>query len=668
MKPPSKATSTSRFTFVGGKGGVGKTTCAAALAIHCASSGFRTLVISTDPAPSLSDAFDVRLSFTPKRIPGVRGLDAVEIDAPRALERWLNERREMFETIATRGTLLDTEDVTRLLRLSLPGIDEIAALIELSRLADSATYDRIVVDTAPTGHTLRMLSMPALLRGMAAVFDQMQERHRLMVDALRGGWTEDPADRAIAEMDRDGAQLADLLRDRRQASAWWVTLPEPMAVAEAQDGMRSLSEIGLHVEAVVVNRITTPPRGTCRWCSARRRFERASVDTLRVPPSARVVTVDALDDEPRGVAALRRLWKAVGEKKTRGSRTRSASPVIATLPTGIHSGGEVKEVGPATRLVLFGGKGGVGKTTAAAAFAAAAADVHSRRTVLLLSTDPAHSLGDVLGMPLGDAPQRVRGAPANLRARELDAGAAFAALRDRYVESIDALFDRLAGGSRFDAAQDRRVMRSLIDLAPPGIDELVAIVNVIELIGEANAADRYDLVVIDTAPTGHALRLLEMPTLVQDWVKALMSILLKYQSFGAVRELGPRLLQLSRGLTQIRELLADPDRSTFIAVTRPAALPREETVRLLARLTAIGVAAPLVLINAAGAGSCARCRKARVAQGKEIQRLHRTIARAHRRVAMASATVPPPHRVTTLAAWRKSWRVVGAISSSTNRS
>jgi len=123
----------------------------------------------------LGDALNRSLAAAPRRIPLRRGiLDAVEIDAPRALERWLAKRRESFERIALRGTWLDRDDVSRLLRLSLPGIDELAALFEIARLARTGRYGLIVVDTAPTGHTLRMLTMPESLRGLARVFDGMQ--------------------------------------------------------------------------------------------------------------------------------------------------------------------------------------------------------------------------------------------------------------------------------------------------------------------------------------------------------------------------------------------------------------------------------------------------------------------------------------------------------------
>ena len=169
---------------------MGKTTCAAAMALTASLRGGRTLVVSTDPAPSLGDAFGRPLGPEPRKIPTRRGLlHAVEIDAPAALARWLNTRRTVLERLALRGTWLDGDDISRLLRLSLPGIDELAALLEIARFAASGAYDLVVVDTAPTGHTLRMLGTPDTLRALAGVFDGMQAKHRIVVETLRGRWS-----------------------------------------------------------------------------------------------------------------------------------------------------------------------------------------------------------------------------------------------------------------------------------------------------------------------------------------------------------------------------------------------------------------------------------------------------------------------------------------------
>ena len=142
------------------------------------------------------------------------------------------------------------------------------------------------------------------------------------------------------------------------------------------------------------------------------------------------------------------------------------------------------------------------------------------------------------------------GAPANLRAREIDALKGFEAAKARYSKAIDALFDRFVSTSAVDTAADRRTLRDLFELAPPGLDELVAIVEVSDALDAADG--RGPLVVLDTAPTGHALRLLEMPAIVHDWVKALMAIVLKYQPIVGAGEFGELLLQLSQGLRRLQ--------------------------------------------------------------------------------------------------------------------
>jgi len=667
LRPRSKAKSTTepgdrgaaRFEFVGGKGGVGKTTCAAALAVAAARSGRRTLIISTDPAPSLGDALGRRLGPAPRSVAVRRGaLHAVEIDSTRALDRWIGERREALERIALRGTWLDSEDVARLLRLSLPGIDEIAALFEIARWGRSPRFDRIVVDTAPTGHTLRMLAMPAALSAMARVFDHMQAKHRAMVAALRGGWTPDAEDALIEELDRDGRELAALLRDPARVRMSWVTIAEPMAVEETADAARALAGLDIPVARVIVNRLTPPPPARCGWCDARRTFERAAMRRLAaLLPGAATITVAERDREPRGVTALAAIGAALSGASRpsriagpagRGSRTwRSASTGRDAIAAGL--------AGPETRLLLFGGKGGVGKTTCAAAAAILVARRSPARRVLAISTDPAHSLGDALAVALSDRPRHVPGTPLNLRARELDAARAFRQVRNRYAGAIDALFDRIGRGASLDLTHDRQVMQDLIELAPPGIDELAAIIAALP---RAHAASADDLVVMDTAPTGHALRLLEMPEIVQDWVKALMSILLKYQPIAGIGAFGEVLLKLSQDLGRLRALLADPQRAAFIVVTRPAALPRAETTRLLGRLRSMHIHVPAVIVNATGRGTCRRCRRAGAAERREIAALKAGLAKGAARplLATAPAEIPPPGGASSLTRWARTWR------------
>ncbi len=628
------------------------------MGLLAARAGRPTLIVSTDPAPSLGDALGQRLTHLPRPVRGVAHLDAVEVDAAAALARWLERRRGLLEQIALRGTWLDGDDVARLLRLSLPGIDEIAGLLQLGELADTGRYEHIVVDTAPTGHLLRMFGMPAVLGRLAVLFDRMQAKHRVVVEALRGSWTPDAADALLGGIDEDARRLGTMLRDPTQSLVAWVTLPERMATEETADGLRALKSQNITVDQIIVNRITPPARTACRWCDGRRRLERQAFLELerRVGAGLCIATVPSVDREPRGIAALRALGRHLRKPGVRpGPRAGRVAPFTALLSPGAQATDVSAIVPRGTQLVLFGGKGGVGKTTCAAAAAIGLALSSPDLRVLLLSADPAHSIGDVLEAGVSDDPQRIAGGPANLLVRELDASRAFAALRDRLANGIEALMRRTAG-----TATERQAMRDLVALAPPGVDELAAIIDVIQALGGRRGTAQFDLIVIDTAPTGHALRLLEMPALVHDWVKTVMAILLKYRPVVGVGDLGAVLLGLSQGLGRLRTLLGDPARTRFAVVTRAAALPRAETVRLLDRLRAAAIAAPIVIVNAVGAGTCARCRTERSRQQTEILALSKALtrARAPKRplLLLTPAMVPPPSGCAGLRGFLAEWR------------
>ena len=630
---------------------MGKTTCAAATAVHAARNGLRVLVVSVDPASSLGDALGVPLTGTARNIPVRTGrLAAIEIDAARALRRWLRERRSLLESIAVQGTWLDREDVGRLLRLSLPGIDELAALIEIRRLASSRRFDLVVVDTAPTGHTLRMLSMPETLFALAGVFDRMREKQRVVQEALRGGWNETAEDRLITELADTARHLHATLRDTNATEFSWVTLLEPMAVAETLDAVKAVEDAGMAVRRVIANRVTPPPGRRCAHCEARQAFERQALESLQAPP----VALFARDREPVGLKAL----EAMG-RDLEGAAALPARKAMPSRKWIARAGGQHVEpaslLSPSHRMVLLGGKGGVGKTTCASALALSACARWPERRVLLISTDPAHSLADVFGEDVGDVPSALVNGPTNLHVRELDASVVLRRLQQRYTRAIDAVFDRMRGGSAFDAAHDRAVMRGLIELAPPGLDELAAILEITDAIG--GDAPAWDLVVMDTAPTGHALRLLEMPALIHDWLKALMAILLKYQGVTPLGDLGALLVRLSKGVRALRSLLADERHAAFIPVTRPAALPRVETLRLLRRLARLGLACPAIIVNAVGRGTCDRCATGAREQNAELQALRRGVGarRGPVRLLTAPAMIPPPRGVEAVSDWSGRW-------------
>jgi arsenite-transporting ATPase len=193
-----------------------------------------------------------------------------------------------------------------------------------------------------------------------------------------------------------------------------------------------------------------------------------------------------------------------------------------------------------------------------------------------------------------------------------------------------------------------------MDLAPPGIDELFGLVSVFELL-----ASEYDAVVVDTAPTGHALRLLELPDAAREWVEVLLRVLLKYRELVRPGQLAAQLVKLSQQVRGLQDLLRSPDRSRFVVVTRAAELPRRETARLLARLRKLRIRSPILVVNALtlAAGRCPRCRVTAAAERRQVAALARICGRRPHDCAIIQTpvTAPPPHGVDALERWSRAW-------------
>jgi arsenite-transporting ATPase len=289
----------------------------------------------------------------------------------------------------------------------------------------------------------------------------------------------------------------------------------------------------------------------------------------------------------------------------------------------------------------------VGKSTCAAAVAL---ELAQTGRVLLISTDPAHSLGDVFGARFDNEPRPVAGT-ASLHVREIDAAAEMDRFRQRYVAAVDEAFSRIARA----AASEQSAFRDVIDLAPPGIDEVIAIADVAETIADARSP--YDVVVVDTAPTGHALRLLQTPAVLRDWTLALMSLLLKYREIVGAGQLAALLVQLSKRLRGLQDILADPSKSRLVAVTRPAVVPIDETLDLVGELGRLGIAVDRVVVNAIGSGTCSRCHDQSRAQRAAMTRLSKALGSGYAIIG-APAEMPPPHGVTRLLDWRAAWRQI----------
>jgi arsenite/tail-anchored protein-transporting ATPase len=580
MKPPSPCFLDQRelqLLVFGGKGGVGKTTCATASALQLAlhSPGRRILLVSTDPAHSLLD------SLGGMALPV--NLTALELNPEECLEAFRATHSHPLREIAAAGTFLDDEDIRQFLDLSLPGLDELMAFLEIAGWVERREYDCIAVDTAPSGHALRLLAIPRLLAKWLCMLEALLAKRRYMRRVFARSDQGDPLDLYLEDWNQRLTRTEQLLRDPLRTQFVPVTIAESLSAHETADLMRELRRRKVPAPEVIVNQIH--PANGCGYCCALRAREWRVVQELRAVPGltrASLWGVDLFPQEVRGPNLLG-FW-------TRAWPFDQAPPARAAIfPAGLD---EVDSPAPhfasAVKLLIFAGKGGVGKTTLACATALRQAEERPYQKILLFSTDPAHSTTACLGIPIGPAPIAIL---PNLSAVEIDSAAEFAELKSQYVHDVEAFLEAITHG--FDLTFDRTVLERLMDLAPPGLDEVMALTKTIQFMERGS----YDLFVIDSAATGHLVRLLEMPDLINDWLKAFFSFFLKYQNIIEWPSFSARLVELSKSLKRFRKLLTDRQRALLCAVSIPTRMAFEESRDLMASCARMGIATPTLFLN-----------------------------------------------------------------------
>jgi arsenite-transporting ATPase len=293
-----------RVLLFTGKGGVGKTTVAAATAVRAAREGLRTVVCSTDPAHSLADVFSVPLGDTVALVEP--GLDGVQLDARRRLEESWGSVREYLVSLldwAGAGTV-EAEELA-----VVPGLDEVFALADIKAFADSGDYDLVVVDCAPTAETLRLLSLPDVLGWyMQRVFPAQRNVTRavrpLLARVVNMPLASDRVFDAVREFYARLDGVRELLTDGSVTSARLVVNAERMVVAEARRTYTYLSLFGYHVDAVVANRLL-PAAVVDPWFAGWKQVQAEQLDDIRVAfAPVPVLTADLAAGELLGTDRL----------------------------------------------------------------------------------------------------------------------------------------------------------------------------------------------------------------------------------------------------------------------------------------------------------------------------------------------------------------------------
>ncbi len=560
---PSFLTAPPRHLFFTGKGGVGKTSIACASAIAMAEGGRRVLLVSTDPASNLDEMLGVPLTDTPREVPGVAGLWALNIDPEAAAEAYRARVLAQMEGGAEAARATVREQLSGACTTEVAAFDEFAALLA----GGAPGFDHVLFDTAPTGHTLRLLSLPAAWTGFLAA----NEAGASCLGPHSGLKTQEGRFRAAMDARGDAATTAIVL----------VTRPDPAALAEATRSAGELAALGLANQRLVINGLFHASRTDDPVAAAIEGSGRAALAGM--PEALRRLPRDEVPlrgFDMVGLAALRVLFRPGAEPSgLRAPPGKAAMPAVPGL--------EARADGPAARghgRVMGMGKGGVGKTTIAAAVALGL--VTRGHAVHLSTTDPAAHLAMTLG---GEMP--------GLRVDRIDPKAE----TERYVAKIME-----SRGRSLDEA-GRALLRE--DLRSPCTEEVAVFHAFSRIVSEA----RQRFVVLDTAPTGHTLLLMD--------------------ATGAYHRQMTRSLDQSNGHGRIVTplmRLQDPAHTQILIVTLPETTPVSEAAALQEDLRRAGIEPYAWIVNRALSGSGASdpvLRQRMAAEAHQIDRLRAGLAR-----------------------------------------
>mmetsp|Transcript_157 Transcript_157/g.191 ORF Transcript_157/g.191 Transcript_157/m.191 type:complete len:808 (-) Transcript_157:24-2447(-) len=642
LKSLMKPQEGTQFVFVGGKGGVGKTSSSSAIAIALSDSGLRTLIVSTDPAHSLGDALDVNLrSGTVVPITTESNLWALEIDVEAALKDFQDtaeglDSESLSASLGVPKEIIDTlgiNDIASIFTNPPPGIDEIVALTKIFQYADEIgsngrpRFDRIVIDTAPTGHTIRLLQLPEFLNSVTGKLIKFRAKLMTAVNTFKNLFGGNEG----ANMDMGGAlskletlqqnvlRVKNTLKDSSLTQFVVVTIPTSLAVAESKRLVSSLQKEGIRVSSILCNQIITEDLGEV-YMDTRSRGQRRCIDVIkkatttldtveeleegRYPP-IEVTEVPYIDTEVTGIYGLK-YFSQVAHKPL---------PKTATNPM------------DSKKLTIFGGKGGVGKTTSAASWGSLLSD--SGLKTLVISTDPAHSLGDAFQENLNGNPRQLDTSPngGQLWGMEIDPDSALAEFRELIKTALGTSDEEPAGGGGSmggmglpDFKKEISEMLSGVNDPPPGTDEIVAMTKIVTFLEEGCLLPNgqnivFDRIVLDTAPTGHTLRMLQLPDFLQALIGKLKKVRTKAGGLGGIMNMmgggqnkgesemientpdEDKLEKFEKKMERLEEILHNSRECEFTVVTIPTEVASAETIRLLKSLRDENIGIRRLIIN-----------------------------------------------------------------------
>ncbi|MEN6462566.1 MAG: TRC40/GET3/ArsA family transport-energizing ATPase [Syntrophomonas sp.] len=541
----------SKFMFFSGKGGTGKTTMAATTAVYNARLGKKTLIVSTDPASNLGDIFERPIGHQIIEI--ADNLFAMEIDPDQAAA-------EFREGVIGPMRGIFPEDILQVMEEQFRSscTTEIAAFDRFTDFLNNEEYDLVVFDTAPTGHTVRLLELPVDWSKYMEESKNNKSQAKLgPVSAIQGA--KEKYDKAIA-----------VLRNADTTEFYFVLRPEKTSIFETERAQNELKALSIDNFKLIINGIIPEEEAATEQYAKIAAMQQKYLDDIKQKYSYPTIRVYMQGGEIKGLANFNKMAGIIFE----GMQEQVISEYADIKPfTGFDSAQSFKELLARKndhRIVIFTGKGGVGKTVTACATAVHLAKEGHK--TLLVTTDPAAHIAYVLDDEVGNEIQEVK-----------SVARLFAARIDQKVVVVDYKAGIIANARKSGYSNDM-ITAIKEELESPCTEEMA----VFEVFSTLISSDSFDYVVFDTAPTGHTLRLLELP---YDYAKQVeMLVNIKNDNSQETSEAKEKLQKL---VAKIK----DQDSCTFLLVFYPEYTPIFESKRTYDDLKEAGINIQGVIAN-----------------------------------------------------------------------
>lgn len=301
-----------QFIMFGGKGGVGKTSMAAASSLRFSKEyakrrvNEKILIFTTDPAPSLADSFGQPIGSEPTAIHGAKNLFAMEVNAKKVLEEFKKEYGDDIMDILQQGTYLADEEAEEVFSLDIPGLDEVMGLKKITDFMESQEYGLYIVDTAPTGHTLRLLTLSELLDDWIKFLASLWWKYHAMVRQFARKERVEKADEFLLEMKRTVKKVRELLQDEKRTEFVVVTIAESMGVRETEDLIQTLEQFHIPSRHIIINNVF--PKEASEFVKTKRKNQEKYLDEIKKKFSGHIITEVLLQaDEIQGIKSLESL-------------------------------------------------------------------------------------------------------------------------------------------------------------------------------------------------------------------------------------------------------------------------------------------------------------------------------------------------------------------------